>query len=181
MTADWHERPALSLVLMLWCFLKDLTDREVLVLWEGSAMDQATRMLLPMFEHGFREHGSEAVAHEQATCCSMACERRGCTAEPRLGSAGYLRPGTSIRAQWPCRLQLGAAGDEISILGPAVARCSYATGRWRMGRTPGREARRSEAMARSDRCAARDFTQCHHGETRFGCHRTAHSQTPWPM
>ena len=65
-TADWHERPALSLMLMLWCFLKDLTDREVLVLWEGSAMDQATRMLLPMFEHGFREHGSEAVAHEQA-------------------------------------------------------------------------------------------------------------------
>ncbi len=48
-----------------------------------------------------------------------------------------------------------------------------------MGRTRGREARRSEAMARSDRCAARDFTQCHHGETRFGCHRTAHSQTPW--
>lgn len=53
-------------MLMLWYFLKDLTDREILVLWEGSAMDQATRMLLPMFEHGFSEHGSEAIAHEQA-------------------------------------------------------------------------------------------------------------------
>ncbi len=29
-------------------------------------MGQATRMLLPMFEHGFRGHGTEAVAHEQA-------------------------------------------------------------------------------------------------------------------
>lgn len=70
MTAAWHERPALSLMLMLWCFLKDLTDREVLVLWEGSAMGQAMQMLLPMFDHGLCEHGSEAVAHGQA-CVSL--------------------------------------------------------------------------------------------------------------
>jgi len=47
-TADWRDRSALSVVLMLWTFLKDLTDREVLVLWEGSAMDRAMRQLQPM-------------------------------------------------------------------------------------------------------------------------------------
>ena len=73
-TAGWHERPALSVMLMLWCFLKDLTDREILVLWEGSAMDRAMRVLLPMFEHGFREHGGEEVAREQASGL-LACLR----------------------------------------------------------------------------------------------------------
>lgn len=63
---DWHERPALNLMLMLWCFLKDLTDREVLILWEGSAMDQATRKLMPMCEHGFEEQEDGVAAQEQA-------------------------------------------------------------------------------------------------------------------
>ncbi|MCJ2037546.1 hypothetical protein MKK55_01020 [Methylobacterium sp. J-059] len=66
MTADWHERPALSLMLMLWCFLKDLTDREVLILWEDSAMDRATRKLRPMCEHGFEKQDDGVAAQEQA-------------------------------------------------------------------------------------------------------------------
>jgi hypothetical protein len=65
-TTDWNERPALSLMLMLWCFLKDLTDREVLILWEGSAMDRATRKLMPMCEHGFEKHEDAFAAQEQA-------------------------------------------------------------------------------------------------------------------
>lgn len=65
-TGDWHDRPALGLMLMLWCFLKDLTDREVLILWEGSAMDRATRKLLPMCEHGFHEQDAGDTPQEQA-------------------------------------------------------------------------------------------------------------------
>lgn len=64
--SDWKDRSILGLTLMLWYFLKDLTDREVLILWEGSAMDRAMRRLLPMFEHGFRERDLDAEASEQA-------------------------------------------------------------------------------------------------------------------
>ncbi|MDP4026347.1 hypothetical protein Q8W71_27360 [Methylobacterium sp. NEAU 140] len=64
--AGWHDRPALSLMLMLWCFLKDLTDRETLILWEGSAMDRAMRKLMPMCEHGFEVHDDATAAQEQA-------------------------------------------------------------------------------------------------------------------
>lgn len=63
---DWHERPALSLMLMLWCFLKDLTDRQVLILWEDSAMDRATRKLMPMCEYGFGKLKEGVAAQEQA-------------------------------------------------------------------------------------------------------------------
>ncbi|NGM37118.1 hypothetical protein G4G93_24875 [Methylobacterium sp. DB0501] len=62
----WSKRPALSIMLALWYFLKDLTDREVLILWEGSAMEQATSKLLPMFAHGFDEQKRDASAQAQA-------------------------------------------------------------------------------------------------------------------
>lgn len=65
-TTDWYERPALGLMLMLWCFLKDLTDREVLILWEGSAMDRAMRKLVPMCEYGFEKQEDGVAAQEQA-------------------------------------------------------------------------------------------------------------------
>lgn len=64
--ADWTDRSSLSLALTLWYFLKDLTDREVLILWQGSAMDRAMRSLLPMFAHGFDEETHDAVAEEEA-------------------------------------------------------------------------------------------------------------------
>ena len=63
---EWTDRSALSVMLTVWYFLKDLTDREVLILWEGSAMDSATRKLLPMFEHGFAEQTRDALAQEHA-------------------------------------------------------------------------------------------------------------------
>jgi len=62
----WGNQPALSVMLALWYFLKDLTDREVLILWEGSAMERATSRLLPMFAHGFEEQRRDALAQEQA-------------------------------------------------------------------------------------------------------------------
>ena len=62
----WGNRPALGVMLMLWYFLKDLTDREVLILWEGSVMERATSRLLPMFAHGFNEQKRDATAQEQA-------------------------------------------------------------------------------------------------------------------
>jgi hypothetical protein len=64
--ADWHEHTALHLLLVLWCFLRDLTDREVLILWEGSTMDRAMQRLMPMCEHGFVDPAAEALAQEQA-------------------------------------------------------------------------------------------------------------------
>jgi hypothetical protein len=64
--ADWRDRSSLSLVLTLWYLLKDLVDREVLILWQGSAMDRAAHTLLPMFEHGFEEQKRDASAQEQA-------------------------------------------------------------------------------------------------------------------
>ncbi|AWB25227.1 MULTISPECIES: hypothetical protein [Methylobacterium] len=70
----WGNRPALSVMLTLWYFLKDLTDREVLILWEGSAMERATSRLLPMFAHGFDEQKRDAAAQEQARQL-LACLR----------------------------------------------------------------------------------------------------------
>lgn len=65
-TADWHERPALSLMLMIWCFLTDLTDRQVLILWQGSAMDRAMQKLMPMCEYGFENREEGLAVQEQA-------------------------------------------------------------------------------------------------------------------
>lgn len=63
---NWSDRSKLGVMLMLWYLLKDLTDREILVLWEGSAMDRAVQVLLPMFEHGFEEQKQATAAQEQA-------------------------------------------------------------------------------------------------------------------
>lgn len=64
--AAWHEHTALELMLALWCFLQDLTDREVLILWEDSAMDRAMRRLTPMCEHGFTDPKTRIAAQRQA-------------------------------------------------------------------------------------------------------------------
>ncbi|MDP4026956.1 hypothetical protein Q8W71_30670 [Methylobacterium sp. NEAU 140] len=65
-TAGWTGQSMLGLALTLWYFLEDLTEREVLLLWEGSAMDRAMRRLVPMFEHGFAERARDAEASEGA-------------------------------------------------------------------------------------------------------------------
>lgn len=62
----WPEHAVLDLMLALWCFLQDLTDREVLILWEGSSMDRAMQRLMPMYEHGFTEPGAEDRAQVRA-------------------------------------------------------------------------------------------------------------------
>ena len=64
--ATWHEQTALQLVLVLWCFLRDLTDREILILWEGSTMDRVLQRLMPMCEHGFTDPSVEIRAQEQS-------------------------------------------------------------------------------------------------------------------
>lgn len=53
-------------MLMLWCFLTDLTDRSLLILWEGSAMDRAMRKLMPMCKYGFEKRENGVAAQEQA-------------------------------------------------------------------------------------------------------------------
>lgn len=65
-TSDWGDRSALAIMLMLYCFLTDLIEREVLILWEGSAMDRAMRKLVPMCEYGFKDPDVSARAQEQA-------------------------------------------------------------------------------------------------------------------
>ncbi|MEN3238733.1 hypothetical protein PUR29_35435 [Methylobacterium ajmalii] len=64
--AQWSDRSMLSVMLTLWYFLKDLTDREILILWQGSTMERATSKLLPMFAHGFDGQKRDAAAQEQA-------------------------------------------------------------------------------------------------------------------
>ena len=46
---SWNDRPAILVMMSLYRFLEDLIDREVLILWEGSAMAEAMRGLVPMF------------------------------------------------------------------------------------------------------------------------------------
>lgn len=76
-TCNWHERPALGLMLTFWCLLKNLVDREILILWEGSAMDKATRKLLPMLEHGFKEEKDKAAAWEDASALLTKLQAEG--------------------------------------------------------------------------------------------------------
>ena len=63
--SQWRGQPALSVMLALWCFLDDLIQRDVLILWEGSAMDRALLQLRPMCEHGFAQPMRVAAAREQ--------------------------------------------------------------------------------------------------------------------
>ena len=74
---DWDKHTALDLMLTLCCFLQDLTDREVLILWEGSTMDQAMQRLIPMCEHGFRVPGAEVLAQERASVLLRRLQREG--------------------------------------------------------------------------------------------------------
>ena len=62
----WEGQPAVKIALTLYYFLRDLTEREILVLWEGSAMGEAMEMLFPMFEHGFHEAVMDASAQKQS-------------------------------------------------------------------------------------------------------------------
>lgn len=75
--AGWQDHTALDLMLILWCFLKDLVDREVLILWEGSTMDQAMRRLMPMCEHGFHDPANEALARERAAALLRRLQAEG--------------------------------------------------------------------------------------------------------
>lgn len=43
-----------------------LTDCQVLILWEGSAMDRAMQKLMPMCEYGFENREDGIAAQEQA-------------------------------------------------------------------------------------------------------------------
>lgn len=64
--ADWDDRPALSIAMALYYFLRDLIDGDILVLWEGSAMGEAMGLLFPMFEHGFAEERRDRSAQKRA-------------------------------------------------------------------------------------------------------------------
>lgn len=56
----------LKVALCLYYFLADLLEREILVLFEGSAMAEAMALLLPMMEHGFGRERLDASAQKQA-------------------------------------------------------------------------------------------------------------------
>ncbi|MGU3387206.1 hypothetical protein ACLBYG_22040 [Methylobacterium sp. D53M] len=73
----WEGQPAIKIALTIYHFLRDLTDREVLVLWEGSAMGQTMDLLFPMFEHGFACERQDASAQKQARRLRGFLEDRG--------------------------------------------------------------------------------------------------------
>ena len=76
-TAGWGDHPALDLMLMLWCFLRDLTDTGVLILWEGWVMDRAMQMLISLCKHGFTKPKDAAAAEERASNSVLALRAEG--------------------------------------------------------------------------------------------------------
>lgn len=75
--SDWPEYTALDLMLVLSCFLQDLLDREVLILWKGSTMDRAMRRLMPMCKHGFDDPASEVLAQSRAVALLRRLQAEG--------------------------------------------------------------------------------------------------------
>ncbi len=53
-------------MMSLYRFLEDLIDREVLILWEGSAMAEAMRGLVPMFAQKLDAVELDAAARVEA-------------------------------------------------------------------------------------------------------------------
>lgn len=63
--AVWGTQEALSLLVTLRYFVKDLTDREVLIARKRSAMVQATRQQLTMFAYGSGDGQGDGCARRQ--------------------------------------------------------------------------------------------------------------------
>jgi hypothetical protein len=74
---DFDDQPAVKIAMALYYFLQDLLEREVLVLWEGSAFAEAMQILMPMFEHGFEVQRIDASAQKQARRLRERLEREG--------------------------------------------------------------------------------------------------------
>lgn len=70
-------QPAIKLALVLFYFLSDLVEREVLELWEGSAFGEAWKLLEPMFAHGFEEERLDKSAQKQARKLLESLKREG--------------------------------------------------------------------------------------------------------
>ena len=83
--ADWDDQPALSLAMALYYFLRDLIDREVLILWEGSPMGEAMGLLFPMFEHGFAEERLDASTQKRARRLLTSLQAQGYYRDPDAG------------------------------------------------------------------------------------------------
>lgn len=80
--ADWDDQPALSLAMALYYFLRDLIEREVLILWEGSAMGEAMGLLFPMFEHGFAQERLDASTQKRARRLLTTLQAQGYYRDP---------------------------------------------------------------------------------------------------
>lgn len=76
-TAPYANQPAIKFAMVLFYFLQDLLDRDVLVLWEGSAFGAAMQLLVPMFEHGFSIEKQDASAQRQARRLLEQLQREG--------------------------------------------------------------------------------------------------------
>ncbi|MBX9933239.1 MAG: hypothetical protein K2Y56_17165 [Methylobacterium sp.] len=73
----WTDRPAILVMMTLYRFLEDLIDREVLILWEGSAMAEAMRWLVPMFEQRLENAEQDAAARIEAGALLTRLQREG--------------------------------------------------------------------------------------------------------
>lgn len=68
-------------------WLADLLDRDVLSLFEGSAMAEAVDLLLPMMEHGFAVQARDASARKQAARMLRWFQERGFYVEAEAAEA----------------------------------------------------------------------------------------------
>ncbi len=73
----WTDRTAILVMMSFYRFLEDLIEREVLILWEGSAMGEAMRGLVPMFEKKLDNAELDAAARAEASALLTRLQAEG--------------------------------------------------------------------------------------------------------
>jgi hypothetical protein len=74
---EFDDQPGVKVALSLYYFVKELIDRGILVLWEGSDVGEAINLLVPMFEHGFEVEKQDLSAQKQARKLLDRLQREG--------------------------------------------------------------------------------------------------------
>lgn len=76
-TKDMDDQAAAKVGLTIYYFVKDLIDREVLVLWDGSAFGEAINTMIPMFDYAFDVERMDKSARKQARRLLELLQREG--------------------------------------------------------------------------------------------------------
>lgn len=80
----FEDQSSIKFAMTYYYWLDDLLSREVLSLFEGSAMGEAVTLIMPMMEHGFEEERQDASARKQAARMLRWFQWRGFFADPAV-------------------------------------------------------------------------------------------------